>query len=153
MIPNQSKQTYSVLEKKVELDILQKGWVAIPCPAESQFDVIVDMGVEDGQRKLVTIQVKQKPRTTSRPRDGKSDNVHGKIRNSYSYYDMGIDYLATEENGKIVYIHREDFHHLTENELKHARRTLFPKNEDIYIYRKPVWENDDDSGPLKDFFG
>ena len=152
MIPNQSKQTYSVLEKKVELDILQKGWVAIPCPSEAQFDVIADMGVEDGRRKLVTIQVKQKPRTTSRPRNGKSDNVHGKTRNSYSYYDMGIDYLATEENGKIVYIHREDFHHLTEKELKHARRTSFPKNEDMYKYRKPSEDNDDDSDPLEDFF-
>lgn len=153
MIPNQSKQTSSVLEQRVLLDVLENGWIGIPCPPEAQFDIIADLGSIDGQRKLVTIQVKQNPRSTSRPRDGKSDNVHGKPRNSYSYYDVGIDYLATEEEGKIVYIHRDDFHHLKENELKHVRRTPFPVNENMYRYRKPVEEKIDVPSPFEDFFG
>jgi len=155
MIPNQSKQTSSVLEQKVLLDVLENGWIGIPCPPEAQFDIVADLGSIDGQRKLVTIQVKQKPRTTSRANNGESDDVHGKTRNSYSYYDMGVDYLATEENGKIVYIHRDDFHHLKESELKHAKRISFPKNEKMYSYRKPVDDKVDTpstSSILEEFF-
>lgn len=145
MIPNKSKQTSSVLEQKVILDILEKGWMSIPCPPETQFDVIADLGVQNGKRKLVTIQVKQTPRTTSRPNDAKNES-----RNSYSYYDVGVDYLATEEKGKIVYIHRDDFRYLKEGELKRVRRTPFPVNENMFSYRKPVDKKIDST--LKEFF-
>ena len=35
MIKNKSRQTYSVLEQKVLLDITEKGWIGIPTPPET----------------------------------------------------------------------------------------------------------------------
>ena len=41
------------------MDITEKGWIAIETPPETSYDIIVDMGVIDGKREFVTIQVKK----------------------------------------------------------------------------------------------
>ena len=87
MIKQQSKQTYFLLEQKVLLDITEKGWIGIPTPPETPYDIVVDMGIMDGVRKFVTIQIKQTLRTTSRPGNGKNEpvSINGVNRNSYNY--------------------------------------------------------------------
>ena len=59
MIKERSKQTYFLLQQKVLMDITEKGWIAIETPPETSYDIIVDMGVIDGKREFVTIQVKK----------------------------------------------------------------------------------------------
>ena len=41
MIKEQSKQTYFLLEQKVLLDITEKGWIGIPTPPETPYDIVV----------------------------------------------------------------------------------------------------------------
>ena len=140
MIKEQSKQTYFLLEQKVLMDITQKGWIGISTPPETSYDIVVDMGVVDGKREFVTIQIKKDLRTTSRPGNGKSEPVsrNGKNRNSYNYYDEDVTYLATlNKYGDVEYIHKEDYKYKTESQLKKANRSSFPINSCITSYRKP----------------
>ena len=140
MIKEQSKQTYFLLEQKVLMDITQKGWVGISTPPETSYDIVVDMGVVDGKREFVTIQIKKDLRTTSRPGNGRGEPVsrNGKNRNSYNYYDEDVTYLATlNKYGDVEYIHKEDYKYKTEAQLKKANRTNFPINSNMTSYRKP----------------
>ncbi len=121
------------------MDITQKGWIGIPTPPETPYDIAVDMGVIDGERKFVTIQIKKQLRTTSRPGDGKGEPVstNGISRNSYNYYDEGITYLASENKyGDVEYIHKDDYKYLTPKQLKFANRSNFPVNISMTSYRK-----------------
>ena len=139
MIKEQSKQTYFLLEQKVLLDITEKGWIGILTPPETSYDIIVDMGVVDGKREFVTIQIKKDLRTTSRPSSGKNEPVstNGKNRNSYYYYDEDITYLASLNNyGEVEYIHKEDYKYKTPAQLKKANRSNFPINSNMTSYRK-----------------
>ena len=140
MIKEQSKQTYFLLEQKVLLDITEKGWIGILTPSETSYDIIVDMGLFDGKRKFVTIQIKKDLRSTSRPSGGKDEPVstNGKNRNSYNYYDEDVTYLASlNKYGDVEYIHKEDYKYKTEAQLKKANRTNFPINSNMTSYRKP----------------
>ena len=140
MIKNKSKQTYFLLEQKVLFDIISKGWIAILTPPETPYDLIVDMGIMDGVRKFVTIQIKKTLRTTSRPGNGKDEPVstNGISRNSYNYYDEDVTYLASlNKYGDVEYIHKEDYKYKTESQLKKANRSSFPINSCITSYRKP----------------
>ena len=122
------------------MDITQRGWVAIPTPPETSYDIVVDMGAVDGKREFVTIQIKKDLRTTSRPGNGRSEPVsrNGKNRNSYNYYDEDVTYLATlNKYGDVEYIHKEDYKYKTEAQLKKANRTNFPINSNMTSYRKP----------------
>ena len=149
MIKNKSRQTSSVLEQKVLLDITEKGWIGIPTPPETSYDIIVDMGVVDGKREFVTIQVKTSLRTTSRS-GGANEPVskNGKNRNSYSYYDEDVTYLASlNKFGEVEYIHKDDYKYMTTSQLSRASRTTFPINEEMYGYRSSV-----NSGTLVSLF-
>ena len=140
MIKNQSKQTYFLLEQKVLMDITQRGWIGIPTPPETSYDIIVDMGVVDGKRKFVTVQIKKVLRTTSRPGYGKSERVslNGKNRNSYNYYDEDVTYLAHEDsNGKIQYIHKNQYTYLNQAQVKNCNPSDFPINVNMYSYSEP----------------
>ena len=139
MIKEQSKQTYFLLEQKVLMDITQKGWVGISTPPETSYDIVVDMGVVDGKREFVTIQIKKDLRTTSRPGNGSEPvSKNGKNRNSYNYYDEDVTYLATlNKYGDVEYIHKEDYKYKTESQLKKSNRSSFPINSCITSYRKP----------------
>ena len=50
MIKQQSKQTYFLLEQKVLTNITENGWIGILTPSETPYDIIVDMGVVDGEK-------------------------------------------------------------------------------------------------------
>tara|TARA_Y100000593_G_scaffold74526_1_gene137251 strand:- start:386 stop:796 length:411 start_codon:yes stop_codon:yes gene_type:complete len=135
------------------MDITEKGWIAIETPPETSYDLIVDMGIVDGQRKFVTIQVKKDLRTTSRPNGGKDEPVstNGKNRNSYYYYDEDVTYLASlNKYGDVEYIHKDDYKYLTPAQLKKAKRTIFPTNHNMTSYRKPLKENN--VSLLEEFF-
>ena len=139
MIKEQSKQTYFLLEQKILMDITEKGWIGIPTPPETPYDIVVDMGAVDDKREFVTIQIKKDLRTTSRPGNGRSEPVsrNGKNRNSYNYYDEDVTYLATlNKYGDVEYIHKEDYKYKTEAQLKKANRTNFPINSNMTSYRK-----------------
>tara|TARA_B100000073_G_scaffold110996_1_gene89543 strand:- start:7 stop:468 length:462 start_codon:yes stop_codon:yes gene_type:complete len=139
LIKEQSKQTYFLLEQKVLMDITEKGWVGIPTPPETPYDIVVDMGVIDGKRKFVTIQIKKDLRTTSRPGNGKGEPVstNGKNRNSYNYYDEDVTYLASlNKYGDVEYIHKEDYKYKTSAQLKKSNRSNFPINHNMSSYRK-----------------
>jgi hypothetical protein len=140
LIKEQSKQTYFLLEQKVLTNITENGWIGILTPSETPYDIIVDMGVVDGEKKFATIQVKKKLRTTSRPNGGKGEPVakNGKDRNSYNYYDEDVTYLASlNKYGEVEYIHKEDYKYKTESQLKNASRSKFPTNNNMTSYRKP----------------
>ena len=139
MIKEQSKQTYFLLEQKVLMDITKKGWIGIPTPPETPYDIAVDMGIIDDERVFVTIQIKKELRTTSRSGNGKEPVSTGGIsRNSYSYYDEDITYLASENKfGEIEYIHKDDYKYKTPSQLKKANRSSFPINSSMTSYRKP----------------
>ena len=153
MIKNKSKQTYTLLEQKVLMDITKKGWIGIPTPPETPYDIIVDMGSVDGKRKFVTIQVKQKLRTTSRPGNvgGEPVSTNGISRNSYNYYDEDITYIASENKfGDIEYIHKEDYKYLSRKQLKSANRIKFPINCNMTSYKK--LRQEDSVNTLEAFF-
>ena len=140
MIKQQSKQTYFLLEQKVLLDITEKGWIGIPTPPETPYDIVVDMGIVDDKKEFVTIQIKKDLRTTSRASLGKGEPVstNGISRNSYNYYDEDVTYLASlNKYGDVEYIHKEDYKYKTEAQLKKANRTNFPINSNMTSYRKP----------------
>jgi hypothetical protein len=139
MIKEQSKQTYFLLEQKVLLDITEKGWIGIPTPPETPYDIVVDMGIVDNKKEFVTIQIKKDLRTTSRSNSGKGEPVstNGKNRNSYYYYDEDVTYLASLNNyGDVEYIHKEDYKYKTPAQLKKANRSSFPVNHNMSSYRK-----------------
>ena len=140
MIKEQSKKTYFLLEQRVLMDITERGWIGIPTPPETPYDIVVDMGVVDGKREFATIQIKKSLRTTSRPGNGKGEPVstNGISRNSYNYYDEDVTYLASlNKYGDVEYIHKEDYKYKTEAQLKKANRTNFPINSNMTSYRKP----------------
>ena len=138
MIKNKSKQTGFLVEQKVLLDITEKGWIGIPTPSETSYDLIVDMGVVDGKREFVTIQMKKDLRTTSRSGSGNEPvSKNGKNRNSYSYYDEDVTYLASlNKFGEVEYIHKDDYKYMTTSQLSRANRSSFPWNQEMYPYRK-----------------
>ena len=139
MIKQQSKQTYFLLEQKVLLDITEKGWIGIPTPPETPYDIVVDMGIVDDKKEFVTIQIKKDLRTTSRASLGKGEPVskNGKNRNSYYYYDEDVTYLASLNNfGDVEYIHKEDYKYKTPAQLKKANRSSFPVNHNITSYSR-----------------
>ena len=73
------------------------------------------MGVIDGKREFITIQIKKDLRTTSRPNGGKGEpvSINGLNRNSYNYYDVGVTYLASlNKYGDVEYIHKDDYKYL-----------------------------------------
>mgnify|MGYP003654581941 CR=1 FL=1 len=140
MIKEKSKQTYFLLEQKVLMDITEKGWIGIPTPPETPYDIVVDMGIIDGEKKFVTIQIKKDLRTTSRPGNGKDEpvSIGGISRNSYSYYDEDITYLASlNKFGDVYYIHKDDYKYKTSAQLKKANKLSFPINSFMTSYRKP----------------
>ena len=116
------------------------------------------MGLDNNKRVFATIQVKKDLRTTSRPNGGKGEPVtkNGKERNSYSYYDKDVTYLATvNKDGVVVYYHKDQYQYLTPKELKRVKPAIFPVNDKMYSYRKPI-ENikiDHTIGTLKQFIG
>ena len=140
MIKEQSKQTYFLIEQKVLLDITEKGWIGIPTPPETPYDIVVDMGIVDDKKEFVTIQIKKDLRTTSRPGNGKCEpvSIGGVNRYSYSYYDEDVTYLASlNKYGDVEYIHKEDYKYKTPAQLKKANRSNFPINLNMTSYRKP----------------
>ena len=138
MIKNKSKQTGFLVEQKVLLDITERGWIGIPTPSETSYDLIVDMGVVDGKREFVTIQMKKNLRTTSRSgSENEPVSKNGKNRNSYSYYDEDVTYLASlNKYGAVEYIHKEDYKYKTTPQLSRASRSTFPWNQEMYGHKK-----------------
>ena len=96
--------------------------------------------IGNGNRIIITIQVKKNLRTTSRPSGGKGEPVsdNGKYRNSYYYYDKDVTLLATYDFKKqrAIYIHKNDYRYLKPKELKKANEYNFPINENMSSYRK-----------------
>ena len=140
MIENQSRQTSARILQLIKLDITDKGWYVMDAPEECPYDLVADIGYENGNRIIITIQVKKNLRTTSRPSGGKGEPVssNGKDRNSYYYYDKDITLLATYDFKKqrVIYIHKNDYRYLKPKELKKANEYNFPTNENMSSYRK-----------------
>ena len=97
MIENQSRQTSARILQLIKLDITDKGWYVMDAPEECPYDLVADIGYENGNRIIITIQVKKNLRTTSRPSGWKGEPVsdNGKYRNSYYYYAKDVTLLAT----------------------------------------------------------
>ena len=140
MIENQSRQTSARILQLIKLDITDKGWYVMDAPEEGPYDLVADIGYENGNRIIITIQVKKNLRTTSRPSGGKGEPVsdNGKYRNSYYYYDKDVTLLATYDFKKqrAIYIHKNDYRYLKPKELKKANEYNFPTNENMSSYRK-----------------
>ena len=140
MIENQSRQTSARILQLIKLDITDKGWYVMDAPEECPYDLVADIGYENGNRIIITIQVKKNLRTTSRPSGGKGEPVsdNGKYRNSYYYYDKDVTLLATYDFKKqrAIYIHKNDYRYLKPKELKKANEYNFPTNENMSSYRK-----------------
>ena len=140
MIENQSRQTSARILQLIKLDITDKGWYVMDAPEECPYDLVADIGYENGNRIIITIQVKKNLRTTSRPSGGKGEPVsdNGKYRNSYYYYDKDVTLLATYDFKKqrTIYIHKNDYRYLKPKELKKANEYNFPTNENMSSYRK-----------------
>ena len=158
MIDNKSRQTAALITLDVTRDITSKGWICMRSEEEAPYDLIVDMGLDNNKRVFATIQVKKDLRTTSRPNGGKGEPVakNGKERNSYSYYDKDVTYLATVNNdGVVVYYHKDQYQYLTQKELRRVKPATFPVNDKMYSYRKPIEtiKIDHTIGTLKQFIG
>ena len=142
MIKNKSRQTAAMITLDVQKDITSKGWSCMRSEEEAPYDLIVDMGLDEGnQRKFVTIQVKKDLRTTSRPNGGKGEPVakNGKDRNSYNYYDEDVTYLSTvNKHGRVVYYHKDTYRYMSSAQLKKANECIFPINDKIQGYRVSV---------------
>ena len=140
MIENQTRQTSARILQLIKLDITDKGWYVMDAPEECPYDLVADIGYENGNRIIITIQVKKNLRTTSRPSGGKGEPVsdNGKYRNSYYYYDKDVTLLATYDFKKqrAIYIHKNDYRYLKPKELKKANEYNFPTNENMSSYRK-----------------
>ena len=151
MIKNKSKQTYFTLEQEVKLDIIKKGWIVMDTPAETSYDLIVDLGLKNNTRSFVTIQVKTDLRTTSRRgTSGEPVSSNGISRNSYYYYDEDVTYLASKNKyGEIFYVHKNDYKKKTEKELKYANKSVFPINKNMTNYRKE--RNTSEIGTLESY--
>ena len=138
MIKNKSRQTAAMITLDVQKDITSRGWSCMRSEEEAVYDLIVDMGIVDGKREFVTIQVKTSLRTTSRS-GGANEPVskNGKNRNSYSYYDEDVTYLASlNKFGEVEYIHKDDYKYKTTKQLKSANRSNFPWNQEMYGHKK-----------------
>jgi len=155
MIKNQSRQTSALITLDVQKDITSRGWLCMRSEEEAVYDLIVDMGIIDGKREFVTIQVKNELRTSSRQSPEKENepvSVGGKNRNSYWYYDEDVTYLASlNKNAEVEYIHKEDYKYKLPKQLKSAGRTKFPTNEKMIKYRTPEIVNDKFE-PLKEHY-
>ena len=155
MIKNQSRQTSALITLDVQKDITSRGWSCMRSEEEAVYDLIVDMGIIDGKREFVTIQVKNELRTSSRQSPEKENepvSVGGKNRNSYWYYDEDVTYLASlNKNAEVEYIHKEDYKYKLPKQLKSAGRTKFPTNEKMIKYRTPEIVNDKFE-PLKEHY-
>ena len=140
MIENQSRQTSARILQLIKLDITDRGWYVMDAPEECPYDLVADIGYENGNRIIITIQVKKNLRTTSRPSGGKGEPVsdNGKYRNSYYYYDKDVTLLATYDFKKqrAIYIHKNDYRYLKPKELKKVNEYNFPTNENMSSYRK-----------------
>tara|TARA_Y100000004_G_scaffold195394_1_gene262269 strand:+ start:2146 stop:2610 length:465 start_codon:yes stop_codon:yes gene_type:complete len=140
MIANKSRQTSALTTLKVQEDLTRKGWVVMRSEEECPYDLIVDMGIENGKRVFRTIQVKNDPRTSSRPNPDKSNEPvsrGGKNRNSYWYYDEDIDYIASLDlQGEVVYWNKEVYRKLSPSKLKKKPPSHFPENFKMFTYRK-----------------
>tara|TARA_R110000737_G_scaffold338412_1_gene359416 strand:- start:359 stop:751 length:393 start_codon:yes stop_codon:yes gene_type:complete len=123
---------------------------------ECSYDLIVDMGIEDGTRAFETIQVKTSVRTSSRPisKDGITERVSvgGKPRNSYWYYDEDVTYIATVVDNEVVYWHKKDYLKKSPAKLKSSPTYDFPLNASMVSYRR-VSGRSKISETLEDFFG
>ena len=154
MISNKSRITSMLTTLAVQEDLTKKGWLVMRGEEESPYDLIVDRGLINGERKFETIQVKTSPRTSSRPSpDSASERVSvgGKTRNSYWYYDEDITYIASVIDGKVTYWEKETYKKLTTGQLKKQKPFIFPINENVISYRRP--KNLNDSVTVEDFFG
>ena len=143
MIENQSRITSEVIQQTIKLDLTKRGFLVMEGPPESPYDLVVDIGIPDGERIFKTIQVKKDLRTTSRPgiEGGEPVSLNGKSRNSYNYYDKDISFLASlDEHGEPYYIEKEKYKYKSSSELNKnlfSLKTLWPfKNNIVSSYRK-----------------
>ena len=140
MIENQSRKNSAKVLQLIKLDITDRGWYVMDAPEECPYDIAAEIGYKNGNRVILTIQVKKDLRTTSSPSGGKGEPVssNGKDRNSYHYYDKDITLLATYDFKKqrVIYIHKNDNKYLKPKELKKTNEYNFPINENMYSYRK-----------------
>ena len=140
MIENQSRKNSAKVLQLIKLDITDRGWYVMDAPEECPYDLAADIGYKNGNRVIITIQVKKDLRTTSRPSGGKGEPVssNGKDRNSYYYYDKDVTLLATYDFKKqrAIYIHKNDYKYLKPKDLKKVNEYNFPTNENMSSYRK-----------------
>tara|TARA_R110000796_G_C14248516_1_gene398256 strand:- start:49 stop:507 length:459 start_codon:yes stop_codon:yes gene_type:complete len=140
MIINKSRQTGLYILLKVQEDLTKRGWIAIRSEEEQPYDLIVDMGIVDEERVFFTIQVKQKPRTSSRPgvgHDYERVSVNGKSRNNYWYEDENITLISSIVDGEVVYWHKDDYKKKKPIAFKSMKRYEFPINEKMFSYKRP----------------
>ena len=142
MIQAKSRITGEITHHQIKLDLLSKGWLPIDAALEQPFDIIIDMGLISDKREFQTIQVKswKTLKTCSRPQGGvEKVSEGGKERNSYWYYDEGIDWIATVNYDNIVmYWSRELYQYKSSGQLKKTTPIEFPNNDEVYAYRKPL---------------
>ena len=146
MFRNETKASCEISEQTVKLDIIKRGWQVIDAPPECPFDLLVDMGLdENGFRKIETIQVKSLTSPTwTKSRSGSESDIvskSGKIRNTHSYYDEGINWLAVPITGAVSYWPRHVYEYKSPSQLKKITPSEFPNNNGVIL---PLKEKDRD---------
>ena len=144
LIIAQSRLSAAETHCRVRFDIIQRGWIPTNAEEEQPFDMVVDMGIVSNKREFQTIQVKSWTtlKTSSRPQSKRvieKVSINGKERNSYWYYDEGIDWIVTVNyNGIVMYWSREVYQKKSAGQLKKTTPIEFSINKEVYAYRKPL---------------
>ena len=58
MIENQSRKNSAKVLQLIKLDITDRGWYVMDAPEECPYDLAADIGYKNGNRVIITIQVK-----------------------------------------------------------------------------------------------
>ncbi len=109
-----------ITEKTAELDAIKKGWYISDAPRDSIIDFCIDRGIggDCGLRIIESVQVKNENNVDSQSRrQGHSVSEGGKQRESRSYYDEGIIWLAVVKQQEVLWYHREQFKYLTGKQI------------------------------------
>ena len=145
-----SDQTALMTEKLAELDAIKRGWYVLDAPRDSIIDFCIDRGLggDCGLRIIESVQVKNENNVDSQSRrQGHSVSAGGKQRESRSYYDEGIIWLAVVKQHEVLWYHREQFKYLTGKQILALQPEGLPEGYIPTNSHDPQW-NINDAGPI-----
>lgn len=145
-----SDQTALMTEKLAELDAIKRGWYVLDAPRDSIIDFCIDRGLggDCGLRIIESVQVKNENNVDSQSRrQGHSVSAGGKQRESRSYYDEGIIWLAVVKQHEVLWYHREQFKYLTGKQILALQPEGLPEGYIPTNSHDPQW-NMNDASPI-----